>query len=467
MSQKMYAPRLRRSHGYHLAACVCAYLTFVSGCGPGTKPLDEIETTCQWQVEHNRHRTRRGAPTSQPQHPRTQPGQARAELYIDLSKPMGGYLPNPGKSHFHLGDVASSAFRNLRVQLRAEPTILGFGKTIVENLEIDLDRLKPSDFKESTTELVGVLEHIRDKVQGGEVRAAAVVTDLVGTGKQGVSGADVLIPLLRSMWSDESIHVCLVGIRVRYSGYQRRRTKPLGVRWSESAHQVYPLTAPVDRPLYMLVVGDAQAASICAATERSAKESKEAPETFRAPLLEPAAKGQMGVTCAVDGRFALRKTASGEWKCQQDKKVELRCKLDPDAALLAHLQPAARDEQPADPWSKLVGQLSPSWEAVTVNYTPEPPEHLRLEVDCEALRTQKPSAALFLSTKLKADQVDAPPWLSWSTRNDSTDESANKTLGLAALFQGGRLESNGLELRCGPFGQMAQRKKAARTSAPP
>jgi hypothetical protein len=149
-------------------------------------------------------------------------------VYVDISRPMGGYLPT--------GDAEPSPYRTLLVVLAerlAAPYRLGEGEaaiwaTLGESIAVAKDGnaqrlalLRGQTYKAGSSDIATALAHARQRIESGELHGAAIVTDLVATG--GRLGGGQAITALQG-WLDGAevangrAGVGLLGVQTPYIG---------------------------------------------------------------------------------------------------------------------------------------------------------------------------------------------------------------------------------------------------------
>ena len=194
-----------------------------------------------------------------------------ADILLDLSIPMGGYIHPDTES-----DEASllpDILRNLANKLNAE-----FGDSNVRircmgiksgTREFDCSSLMRRDmFNGSVSSLNVALRDAVDRLKSGETEIVVLISDLLATSEgtaMGVSGsaANLLAPLhdpvLLASFNRNAAHLAILGIKHDYWGVRRgacaSRRSEVGCWFDEGLRRYAPLSQPrIQRPLYFLLL---------------------------------------------------------------------------------------------------------------------------------------------------------------------------------------------------------------------
>ncbi len=423
-------------------------------CGPGPETPGEIPVT--W--------TLRQAGAGQPPLPPVAPGRDLS-LYLDVSQPMGGFLPPASRAQ------ELSGFRAV-VQLTQDHlmSVAGGGATRVQWFGVAADadplpgapRLERSLFRGRETRLDRALERLRRSLTEGKVAAAALVTDL--NASDGLTGAlGALRPLSAWVESPEvrsgAFHLGLLGVRAPYwgvPGHGCAAHGDLGCWFSERRNAYLPLSRVAQAPFYVLVMGRGQEAvtEIGERLRRGAENLGLKPqwELLSAP---PSATAQGKCQLAETGhdgespqQSALARDASGSWQCVQDDRIELSCELPPEIALAAPRLEASWHEPGVElPKAEAAAAGDPSGSG-------GPRPRLRLILHCEQLRDHPPAGPLSLRAVGFQPPIPAR-WASWTSVTDEREEDLDKTPGLAYFVDRIRLRPGAVEVRSSPLLRMS------------
>lgn len=362
-------------------------------------------------------------------------------IYLDTSHSMGGYLPPSGAAE-------SSAFRTV-AQLIPGHLLGAYGGEVAWRIvDTETRRLDSAPvfgrqlFGGSSTRLELAIREIVDGLHSGQIRGAALVTDLVATGgADGAMGAaQALLPWLASEGiRGRRFDVGILGVRGGYWGMQANQcssTGTLGCWYSEHAKRYIPLSEPVSRPFFVLLFGlSGDGATVEASLvervgrglERSLQELDLDP---RWELLTASTRPRGGWLSCSAGRltehgrrpqFALYRQTGGQVECRRDEVVDLTC----CAALSRPGSPG--DCSGTEQVHLLPSQDVPPWPAVSFFADGG---HLSIHVDCESLRDEPPQGELGLEGLVTATLPPDPGafWAGWSVDTDESQESLSGVL---------------------------------------
>ena len=363
----------------------------------------------------------------------------RLAIYLDLSSPMSGFVPQPGVE----GDVGSVAGGELRVVAQWIPDHLArvfpgvplqwYGVAASVEALPQSPAFRRDIFTGTESRLSLAIDEILADLRTGRAQGGAIITDLVGTGD--VTGAlevaQYLVPWLVSAERRAGdLHFGLIGVTGSYWGaFHRTRCPPtdgmLGCWYSERMPGWKPrLQAPIGVPFYVLLFGrSVEALSEIARSVLRDADSQEIEAVWE--LLTAAGSEQPRAEVTFEAlpeagepeetQYALwRDQDDGTYGCYTDATVELwgtfadESRFTPTEASLA-LGPG--------------GTPSP----FTVELDGE---RLRVQVDCDVVRQSDSVPALRLSISGTMQPPDRPSWDDWSTPDDNTAEHPGATLQL-------------------------------------
>jgi hypothetical protein len=439
-----------------IVVCVLLGLFSLRGCDPA--PATPAELAMTWTVRPL------GFNASAP---------AQAEgaghdlaLYLDVSQPMGGFLPPPSRAQ------EASGFRSVVLLVQDHLlSVAGTGGSRVRWFGVAADaaplpeapRIERRLFRGKETRLDLALDRLTRSLTQGEVAAAALITDLnASDGQTGALGA--LRPLIAWMESPAvrggRFHGGLLGVRASYwgvPGHGCTARGDLGCWFSERGHGYRSLSAVAQVPFYVLVLGRGRQA-VAEIGERIGRDAAKLGLRSDWELLSAAALPRtFAATCQLSEaghegeapqQFALARSAGGDWRCVQGDRIVLSCELPPEGVLsglrLEASWPRPGLEVPEAPMA------SPAAGSPAGGGRPR----VRVVLDCEQLRDQPPAGALTLRL------AGAPPvaadsrWTSWTSATDEREQDLQGTPGLAYLVDRLRLRPSSVELVSSPLLRM-------------
>ncbi len=376
-------------------------------------------------------------------------------LYLDVSQPMGGFLPPPN-SHERSGfsDVVASVEKHLvsvagsGADLRWYPVGKGVGE-----MHLGTPRLSRNIvFREHETQLAPALEQMTQTISNGNFAAAALITDL--NASEGVNGAlGALAPLIR--WIDQDtvrggrLDAGLLGVRANYwgvHGHTCPSTGDLACWYSEQQHTYLPLHRVAQAAFYVLILARAPD-TVQEIANRVRRDTARLKLTMEWELLTAASRERVvkGV-CTVSEparpgeprqQLTLMKDSAG-WSCVQDQPVELHCALPPETVL-------ERPTSVTNSWQKAAtvhdSRLTISIESAAT---------LRIVLDCAALRDRLPPGDLtvqFSGHVPESGGASAGHWQDWTCADDSQEADLGRTPQLADLVNRIRLRPSLLWVR--------------------
>ena len=380
-------------------------------------------------------------------------------LYLDVSQPVGGFLPPASRGQDFSG------FRAV-VQLVQDHlvSVAGTAGSRVRWLSVagdaaplaSMPRLDRRLFNGRETRLDRALERMTSSLASGAVRAAALITDLnASDGLTGAMGA--ARPL--TAWMETSgvrsgaMHAGLLGVRASYWGVPGQGCTADGELrcwFSERRNAYRPLSRVAQAPFYVLVLGRGREVveEIGLRVRKGAESLGLRPqwELLSAASLPRAVAGSCRLT---EGghpdspQLALARQGD-RWQCVQGDPVELTCDLPAEAAL----------DHP---------RLTTSWAppGAAARLAGEPGGHhagsprVTVTLDCDRLRDLPPSGEL----SLRLDGAPLPtaggPWEGWTSASDEREEDLGRTPQLAYFVDKIRLRPSRLAVTSGPLLRMA------------
>jgi hypothetical protein len=424
------------------AAVVVAVLLSIvlgtRGCGPTpSAPPADIQVT--WSVTPSWSAPPAGAagsPARTGVRPGTPPHAGDLALFLDISRPMGGFISPTAHDQdlfgyrsvihlveSHLVSVAGTAgSRPVWYSFAAEATALPAAP-----------RIERKSFTGLETRLDRALDTLTRGIADGRFAAAALVTDLNASGSlSGATGA--LLPLVtwlqRADVRDGTLHAGLLGLRANYWGVPGPGCPVNGdlrCWYSESLHAYRPLTHLAQAPFYVLILGrgaevvnQVGARVLADATGQGLHGQWELLTAASLPRTVSTACHLAEPGHADEPQLALTRDEEGRWQCVQPDTVEVTCALPADLGL----------QQIA---------FTTSWPPDIASVKPVEPRRLQFTLDCARLRTDPPAGELILRLDGAARLPGAMSWQSWSSPTDETEADLGRTPQLADLVDAIRL----------------------------
>ena len=363
-------------------------------------------------------------------------------VYLDLSRPMAGFLPL--RISTEGSPRATNEFRAVAQWVpdhltRVYPTATlhwrGVGRDIQDLSQYP--QFARTLFHATASRLDLAIQEVLSNLRSGRSEAAALITDLLGTGE--LTGALAVSRYLSDWLDSESVrsgefHLGLLGVKTNYWGATTLACPPksgLGCWYSERGSGWRRLEDVVTAPFYVLLIGrNAQALSTILSSIQSDAD-KLGIDAVSELLTISTRRRNARMTCEVftsDGQersqqYALRRDEDGYYSCVRADRVSLSCDFGggfrPTKVRLAEF----RGEEPEDFESRI--------------------EHdaglLEIEVDCRSLG-EPPTPDLVLEViGTVASDVEPPPWHEWSIETDDFPVFPGKTIQLNYFIEEVRL----------------------------
>ena len=424
---------------WRATALVCASILAVASCDgtspDGSGPLRQFDLETKWTPTWDDAAVK---PSDKVGGHDTADEPDVLDIYLDISRPMGGFLPMRA-------DSVSNEFRTVAqwvpdhlIRLYGRPAVdlrwRSVGKKIGDLP--DSPRLDRGLFDETATRLDLAIKDMLANLRAGRAEGAALITDLVGTGE--LTGALAVSKYLAGWLESKEVragrhHLGLIGVKGSYAGATHPRACPekdgLGCWFSERKQGYQRLDAVATVPFYILLIGTG-AGKITEIARSIAEDAKKQGIETRWELLTAQAKPkQTKMTCTAfrqDGgerkdQYALFPNGSGSYECKRSDDVQLDCGFDNEALRPQEVRvPPGAD----DPQRRFSARIDGARILVTVH--------------CETLKKQE----LWPDLRLKAEAGlgDATGrWDDWSTETDEHANSLSKTLQLKYFIEKARL----------------------------
>ena len=361
-------------------------------------------------------------------------------VYLDVSSPMGGFVPVDGAPPSE--GTGANQFRTV-VQwvpdhlTRAYPSATLEWRAVGEDVRpiSGIPRMQRSDFAARASRIDLAIGAALADLQSGRSEAAALVTDLLGTGENLAPGPLALLQHLRP-WLESALvrsgelHLGLLGAKAAYWGVASRACPlraGLGCWYSERGGEWRRMEEVAPAPFYVLLMGrDADAITTVLESVRSDAEGQDIEalaELLTAASLPLQAAGTCLAFARDDGQparqYSLRVQDYREYACVRDEPSALACRFD-------------QGMRPTD--AHLVDPL----DGVTVTEGGDSDDEFEIEVECDALPRPEPDLVVDVEG-IFADDSQRPPWDDWSIETDDLFSFPGKTLQLRYFVQDARL----------------------------
>lgn len=384
-------------------------------------------------------------------------GGSTVSIYLDLSTPMGGFLPVDASR-----ESGANQYRAV-VQWVSDhltgsyPSAVQAWKAVGDDVRDlpGLPLLTRNDFGHSRSRIDLVVREAIADVWSGRSPAAAIVSDLLVTGSDGTVGANELIPILEP-WihspagHDGRLHVGLLGVYARYWGAASstcRIIDGLGCWYSERGREWRRMDAMTPRPFYVLLIGSgaAELDRIMASIDRDVTDGTGAQsdpiQTQHERLTRGSAVRARQGRCVVfedhdyqeprarARSFSLRLNGDGTYTALRDDAATLACTIDG----------FRRSEPPVLVRGGEDGEDAESGFVVPAMWPDE--AEIAVSVYPEFLR-DPPALELTVMVQGRLDfgpQDQHPSWIGWSNSGDDVSEFPATTIRLRELVDGLRL----------------------------
>ena len=404
---------------------------------PGPRPIDE-----PFSVEASVHPIWRETSSAEPevQDSATLGEPKLLTIYLDMSRPMAGFLPLGADSPPRDGSGGTNEFRAVaqwvpdhltRVYATATLRWRGVGRDIRDLSEYP--RFERSLFDATASRLDMAIQEAQADLQSRRSDGAALISDLLGTGE--LTGALAVSRYFEGWLNSEGVrtseyHLGLVGVKASYWGGTSLNCAPsdgLGCWYSERGRGWRRLDDVVVAPFYVLLMGRS-AESLSTILESIESDAASIGIETVSELLTAATRPRVApFTCeAFDSgseersrQFALHRDAqSGEYACVRSDLVRLSC--DFGGGFVPNTDPGS------------LGGTASGGFAITPS---SGGGQVEVDVDCGILRRQEPLPDLVLGFEGNVIGAPAPPWSEWSIETDDVSEFPGKTLQLRYFIE--------------------------------
>ena len=363
-------------------------------------------------------------------------------IYLDVSSPMGGFVPadaSPGTGANQFRTVVQWVADHLtRTYTSGTLAWRAVGEDVQPIAE--MPRLRRSDFGASASRIDLAIASALADLQSGRSEAAALVTDLLGTGENIPSGALAVLRYLTPWLESASVragelHLGILGAKAEYWGVASRSCglrDGLGCWYSERGQQWRRMEAATPAPFYVVVVGrNSDAITTVLESIRRDAEAQDIEtlsELFTAATRPRTARGSC-TAFVRDGdrrvrQYSLRLRNNNEYACLRSDPATLTCAF---AGLNA---PEARLHDSGDGFT--LEAMEPGSE-----------DGFEVSAHCDLLRGMDPAPDLLVDLTGTFDAASQPPdWEEWSIETDDQPSFPGGTLQLKYLVEGLRLASD-------------------------
>ena len=438
---------------------VCAVVPAMGliACGSDTPrglgPIDE-----PFSVEASVHPIWRETPPPEPAvQDSAAPGEPRSlTIYLDMSRPMAGFLPLGAASPPREGSGGTNEFRAVaqwvpdhltRVYATAALRWRGVGRDIRDLSEYP--RFERSLFDATASRLDLAIQEALADLKSGRSEGAALISDLLGTGE--LTGALAVSRYFEGWLNSEGVrtsefHLGLVGVKASYWGGTSSNCPPrngIGCWYSERGRGWRRLDDVVVAPFYVLLIGR-NAESLSTILESIESDAANTGIETVSELLTAATRPRLApFTCEAydpggeerSRQYALHRDAqSGEYSCVRSDLVRLSCNF--GGGFVPYADPGALRGTASGGFA-----MAPSSGGGQVE----------VDVDCGTLRRQEPLPDLVLGFEGNMIGAPAPPWTEWSIETDDVSEFPGKTLQLRYFIEEIRVLPDGYQAELPPI----------------
>ena len=361
-------------------------------------------------------------------------------IYLDVSSPMGGFVPVDGAPPRE--GTGANPFRTV-VQwvpdhlTRAYPSATLEWRAVGEDVRpiSGIPRMERSDFAARASRIDLAIRGALADLQSGRSEAAALVTDLLGTGENLAPGPLALLQHLRP-WLESTLvrsgelHLGILGAKAAYWGVASRGCPlraGMGCWYSERGGEWRRMEEVAPAPFYVLLMGrDADAINTVLGSIQGDAEGQDI-EVLAELLTSASLPRQTAGTCLAFARednqrtrqYSLRVRDYGEYACVRDEPSTLACRFDQG------MRPTdARIVDPSDGFAVAGGDGSD--------------DEFEIGVRCDALPRPEPDLVVDVEGTFAGD-AQRPPWDEWSIETDDLFSFPGKTLQLRYFVQDARL----------------------------
>lgn len=359
--------------------------------------------------------------------PRPQQKPSEVAIHLDISYPMGGFLPPEANSNelSALRLIAQNVAQHMKRRYGG-PNVpvkwYGVGHEVRELSPSP--RIQRGLFDGRSTRLDLSIKKILSDIESGYIEAAAIVTDLMATAD--VTGPSVVSAQLKEwldtdeVWAGE-FHVGLFGVKAEYWGVTHSPECPPGSRlgcWFDERVQKYkPLKGPSFLPFYVLVIGRGAEAvtSAMEKCEQVIRQMNQPSESQWELLTRNSRSFDTSLSCEIvrigdngkrERQYALQDPdGDGIYTCFRDTTVTLDCAFGESEDSLMPTRALAT-------WSsRSTGGADPPEPAVRVD---QRDRRIEIDVDCSAIRANRAGLQLALDVFGSANRL-TEDWRGWST----------------------------------------------------
>ena len=349
-------------------------------------------------------------------------------IYIDSSVPVGGFLAPGGPStysalealarmapHHLIGADAGSRSALLWHRIAEKPALLEASPRIGRRF-----------FGGGESRLDLAVAEIVQGLQGGDLEAALVVTDLVTTGE--IVGAQGTAQALRAWVESDGVlagafDFGLLSIRARYWGIRTATCKAPSGDWacwfSEQRQEWLPLPPENALPLHVLAFTSGRAPARQILNGLGQELVQRGFEVQSELLTEATVPGEpQRIECVVRSasdpehqQFALFEGKGGSFRCERKEVIQIRCPLPEGIGRITAVAEPTGDIMPFSMEEKLV----------------------QLEIDCAQRRDRELQLQLLIEAE--AAPAEDYRWGNWSSATDDRPEDLGRTLRLQEFVE--------------------------------
>lgn len=344
------------------------------------------------------------------------------DVMIDVSQPMGGFLPVAAGATSEFQDLVTQAERALAASIAAGTTATSLRRFAIaaESREGTITMVQ-SAFQGTQTNLSLALAAAASRLTHGEAAAALLISDLVAT--EGITGGQsagaAVSALLDSEFGRRGGAVGLFAVRLAYSGVRVGKlpgckvTPALGCWYSELANAGFrwrPLSAVAYRPVYLLLIAqDQRGIEMVRDALQSWARQRDLTTQYELLSFSPimtASPRELSSTCRYLRAEPLRINQAGMASCLRGGVARLNCDIPIQIELGMKIAEAS--------WPLCEEGIKGSF-----------------KIDCNSAWKSDSVLRLIMRRPIV---IPAGRWDDWTTDSDLDESSLNRTLGLSSFF---------------------------------
>ena len=436
----------RRVAGPLLSALVAGFICGTAACnGENSGSGDAIQDAIQLDIEVVPQWPPPNTPLPAGDSAEAHTGSEAAVVYLDVSLPMGGFLPPNAASQ---EASSANAFRTI-VQWVPDQLTRAYSNarltwhTVGSDVQTvsSLPRLERSEFDAGSSRIDLAIDAALGGLQSGALEAAAIVSDLLVTGENLPPGPLGLLPILEP-WMESTavrsgeLHLGILGAKANYWGIESatcRLQGDMGCWYSERGREWRRLNEAVPAPFYVLFMAKNAVAVQRILESISNDAAGEGIETVSELLTTSSMPRRLGGSCTLFARngsdrnpqYSLRLHDNNVYTPLRDDPISVACQLE-----------GFRPTRVAIAGSNIVVDSNSAFMVVTSDR----PDEFEVSVRAAILRSAELRPDLIVGIEgVFADDRPLTNWDTWSTATDDVATFPAQTLQLTYFVNDIRL----------------------------